>query len=34
MIPLSSQLTFPSSLPADAQPFELLVINICSLSSC
>lgn len=24
--------TFPSSLPADAQPFELLVINICSLS--
>ncbi|WP_139498345.1 cellulose biosynthesis protein BcsG, partial [Escherichia coli] len=23
---------FPSSLPADAQPFELLVINICSLS--
>lgn len=24
--------TFPSALPADAQPFELLVINICSLS--
>lgn len=23
---------FPASLPADAQPFELLVINICSLS--
>ncbi|WP_151993870.1 cellulose biosynthesis protein BcsG [Buttiauxella massiliensis] len=23
---------FPTSLPADAQPFELLVINICSLS--
>lgn len=26
------QTTFPASLPADAQPFELLVINICSLS--
>lgn len=25
--------TFPSQLPADAQPFELLVINICSLSN-
>ncbi|MEL4015349.1 cellulose biosynthesis protein BcsG [Dryocola clanedunensis] len=24
--------TFPTSLPADSQPFELLVINICSLS--
>ncbi|XPE67455.1 cellulose biosynthesis protein BcsG [Shigella flexneri] len=24
--------TFPSSLPADAERFELLVINICSLS--
>ncbi|MBV8044937.1 cellulose biosynthesis protein BcsG [Pluralibacter sp.] len=24
--------TFPSALPEDAQPFELLVINICSLS--
>lgn len=22
---------FPTALPADAQPFELLVINICSL---
>jgi cellulose synthase operon protein YhjU len=26
------QTTFPATLPADAQPFELLVINICSLS--
>ncbi|MEW5561678.1 cellulose biosynthesis protein BcsG [Enterobacter asburiae] len=26
------QTPFPASLPADAQPFELLVINICSLS--
>ncbi|EOC0208505.1 cellulose biosynthesis protein BcsG [Cronobacter dublinensis] len=26
------QTTFPSSLPADAQPFDLLVINICSLA--
>jgi cellulose synthase operon protein YhjU len=26
------QTKFPASLPADAQPFELLVINICSLS--
>lgn len=26
------QTRFPDSLPADAQPFELLVINICSLS--
>jgi cellulose synthase operon protein YhjU len=26
------QTNFPTSLPADAQPFELLVINICSLS--
>ncbi|QHB34435.1 cellulose biosynthesis protein BcsG [Yersinia canariae] len=24
--------TFPASLPGDAQPFDLLVINICSLS--
>ncbi len=24
--------TFPSALPADAQPFDLLVINICSLA--
>ncbi|WP_145503912.1 cellulose biosynthesis protein BcsG [Yersinia vastinensis] len=24
--------TFPTSLPGDAQPFDLLVINICSLS--
>lgn len=26
------QSTFPAQLPADAQPFDLLVINICSLS--
>ncbi len=26
------QTKFPASLPADAQPFELLVINICSLA--
>ncbi|NDJ55860.1 cellulose biosynthesis protein BcsG [Enterobacteriaceae bacterium 4M9] len=26
------QTTFPDALPEDAQPFELLVINICSLS--
>ncbi len=26
------QTTFPDTLPEDAQPFELLVINICSLS--
>ncbi len=26
------QSTFPAQLPADAQPFELLFINICSLS--
>lgn len=26
------QTTFPASLPADAQPFDLLVINICSLA--
>lgn len=26
------QTTFPQTLPADAQPFDLLVINICSLS--
>lgn len=26
------QTTFPTQLPADAQPFDLLVINICSLS--
>ncbi|MFI0488865.1 MAG: cellulose biosynthesis protein BcsG [Yersinia sp. (in: enterobacteria)] len=24
--------TFPASLPADSQPFDLLVINVCSLS--
>ncbi|WP_038159103.1 cellulose biosynthesis protein BcsG [Trabulsiella guamensis] len=24
--------TFPASLPADAQPFDVLIINICSLS--
>lgn len=28
----SAKTPFPSALPADAQPFELLVINICSLS--
>lgn len=26
------QTPFPTQLPADAQPFDLLVINICSLS--
>lgn len=26
------QTTFPATLPADAQPFDLLVINICSLA--